>query len=42
VLHLSGHDHHRAVERRAMRALERRALAEARGRLSTLARALSR
>jgi probable rRNA maturation factor len=42
ALHLAGHDHHRAGERRTMRALERRALARARGRLSALARALSR
>lgn len=42
TLHLAGHDHHREGERRRMRALERRALAESRLRLATLARTLPR
>ena len=40
TLHLAGHDHHAAAERRRMRALERSALAESRAALGALLRAL--
>jgi probable rRNA maturation factor len=42
TLHLTGHDHHRDGERRRMRALERRALAESRRPVAALSRALPR
>lgn len=42
TLHLAGHDHHAAGERRTMRALERRAMAAARAHVAVLKRTLSR
>jgi len=42
TLHLTGHDHHAAGERRRMRALERKALAESRVPVAALSRALPR
>jgi rRNA maturation RNase YbeY len=41
TLHLAGHDHHRAVERRVMRAEEERALRRARPRIRALDRLLA-
>lgn len=42
ALHLAGHDHHAAGPRRVMRALERRALAASRARVTALSRTLGR
>jgi probable rRNA maturation factor len=42
TLHLTGHDHHQDGERRRMRALEHRALAESRLPVAALSRALPR
>jgi len=42
TLHLAGHDHHAAAERRAMRALERRAMSASRAHVARLARGFAR